>query len=277
MRLAVFGLGSIGMRHVRNLLEMGETDIFGCDPRIGEGGFSCTPIQGTNNAEMVWQWKPEAVLICTPPEEHWWVAEGALLHLAHVFVEKPVASTLSEAAALLLTSQFGASKKKVVAVGYQLRWQIDNLPSNRDMAWECSQDMSQWPSQYPKDVLLEFSHEIDAACYLNGPVEAVCAFQEPNGWEIRLRHLSNWSVIRLNPFSKNRKRKAYELTSGNLVWEFNEAANASAYRSELSAFLAACQGDQLDPRLCTLPQAVHVMKIIEACRRSVECYEVVKL
>lgn len=275
MRLGVIGLGSIGMRHVRNLLELGEEDVFGCDTRIGEQGFSCTPIQGTNSVDMLWQWKPEVVLICTPPESHFGLCRDALSNDAHVFCEKPLSVDVKGAGWLCL---YAEARRRHLAVGYQLRFQLGHIPSGPDLTWECSQDMSQWPSQYQKNVLLEFSHEIDAACYVNGPVRAVWAEEDRYGWFIRLQHFSCVSTILINPQAKQACRDCYTPTLGR-VWTFDHAQNDQAYKDELTVFINAVHDGSpfMDKRLCTGPQAAHVLRIIEACQRSQQNYEVVQL
>lgn len=272
MKICVMGLGSIGMRHVRNLLEMGETDVLGYDIRIGEPGFSCEPIQGTNSLDLVLQWKPDVVLVCTPPESHFDLCRHALSNDAHVFCEKPLAVDVKESEWLCL---YARTRKRQLAVGYQLRWQILGIHRNSNLTWEVSQDMRQWPSRYEKDVLLEFSHEIEAACFVNGPVRMVWAEEDQWGWTINLHHFFCTSTILINPLSQSVSRACY--LNNSELWRFDQAKNDQAYKDELTAFLAACQGEPMDSRLCTGTHAVHVLKIIEACKRSAEEYGIVKL
>lgn len=281
MRIGILGLGSIGQRHMRNLLQMGKQDLMACDPRIGQAGFSCAPIQGTNNPDLFWAWQPEAVLICTPPQEHLWLARKAIWSGAHCFIEKPLAAGLLQATTFAECA--AQSPGVVVAIGYQLRWQLDiGLHPGSELLWECSQNMSQWPSRYEKDALLEFSHEIDAAVYISGPVDKVSALsRQRNGWHIRLQHLGRVSTIVIDPCADEFIRKAYcakpQDSSWRVEWQFSHERNDEAYQHELIAFLGACQGRPWSDKLCTLAQAVHVMKIIEACKRSAKNCEVIQL
>lgn len=272
MKICVMGLGSIGMRHVRNLLAMGENDLLGYDLRVGESGFACEPIQGTNSLDLVWKWKPEAVLICTPPETHNNLLMASYFYGAAAFCEKPLVTNAVDAMNRTRVIQKG---QHILAVGYQLRYQLDDIPVGINLTWECSQDMSLWPSQYTKDVLLEFSHEIDAACYINGPVEAVWASNGPYGWVLKLRHFECVNTILINPQARDLARSCF--SSSGAVWQFDQAKNEQAYKDELVSFLAVCNGAPWDDRLCTGQQAAHVIRIIEACKQSARNYEVVRL
>lgn len=276
MKIAIFGLGSIGQRHARNLAEMGEYDILGCDPRVGTEGFVTEGwVQAVSDADLVWQWNPDVVVICTPPPLHGDLAFAAIRRGAHCFIEKPLAHAQIVGREV---SDYAAQCGKRLAVGYQLRFQLGRIPSGLDLTWDCSQDMSQWPSQYQKNVLLEFSHEIDAACYVNGPVRAVWAEEERCGWFVRLQHFSCVSTILINPQDKQACRDCYTPTFGR-VWTFDRAQNDQAYKDELTAFISAVHDGSpfMDKRLCTGPQAAHILRIIEACQRSQQNYEVVQL
>lgn len=275
MRIGIFGIGSIGSRHARNLYEMGERDVLGFDPRIGQPDFMpdilCQAISVIN---MVWDWKPEVVLVCTPPDEHYHVVAEAIAHGCHVFCEKPLCADSWDADCL--TGQ-ARDKHVQLAVGYQLRWQLkefrDHAATNNLTFISC-QNMATWASQYEKDILDEFSHEIDAAVFVNGPVEAVTAYRIGAGWRIQLRHLRGHSSVTLAADLETFLRIA--TSSNDVTWAFDQAKNDQAYRDELATFLKVCQGAPWDYRLCSGTEAAHVCKVIEACRQSADTCEVVR-
>lgn len=62
--------------------------------------------------------KPDAVSINTYPDSHAAYAKMALEHDCHVFVEKPLATTVEEAASLV---ELANSKNKKIVIGYILR------------------------------------------------------------------------------------------------------------------------------------------------------------
>lgn len=277
MRIAIFGLGSIGTRHLRNLLECGENDMMVCEAPLT--GTSDIPnlVFFTRDHKAVWAWHPEAVLICTPPASHYEIAIEALRHGCHVFCEKPLAITVEMAKDIL---KFAENDNKVLAIGYQLRWQLSEqfraTALAENLVWVCRQDMRQWPSHYQKDILEEFSHELDAAVFVNGPVEALTASRNEETWGIQLRHIDSLSLIRLEAQAEMAQREAWGVCGAR--WQFDAAAfNDQAYKDELRAFLKACRGEGWDERLCNGAEAVHVCKIIEACRESARHCSVVRL
>lgn len=262
MRIGVIGLGSIGKRHVANLLELGH-EVMGFDERITTEAWTAKGIG------LLYNWKPEAVVICTPPASHAALAIEAMHHGCHCFIEKPIVHRGLESATVLAVAK---SKGLHLAVGYQLRWQLDSVGfhADKDIVWECSQNMAEWPSQYQKDVLGEFSHEIDAAVFVNGPVEKLTARESVYGWVIQMRHLSCVSTILINPRATSYSRTAS--IGSQDIWTFSTDENDLAYKRELQAFLNVCQGQPWDERLCSGAEATHTVRIIEACRESMrEC------
>lgn len=268
MRIGIIGLGSIGTRHLNNLTEIGGHELFVYDPVL--------TVPALTTIESFWAWNPEAVLICTPPEHHYDYAASCIRSQVHVFIEKPITQDQREADHLRhLAKQYNVQ----LAVGYQLRWLLNKnygrISVGRDAYFTSKQDMSQWPSQYKKDPLVEFSHEIDLAIHLYGSVEAVAMYQQDSSCIIRLRHIAATSCIYLDWGSTIFKRDLY--VDGELSWEFDKEENDVAYRHELVAFIRACEGKAFDYRLCGAAQAAHVVKIIEACRISVMTCSVVRL
>lgn len=80
MRIAVIGMGSIGQRHYRNLKKLGYVKVQGWDIDYSKGD----PID--------WSWRPEVVLVCTPPERHLdAVFDAQRYGVRGLFVEKPLA------------------------------------------------------------------------------------------------------------------------------------------------------------------------------------------
>jgi predicted dehydrogenase len=262
MRIAVFGLGSIGRRHVNNLLALGETDVLVCDPRIGAEGFTGPiGIQSTTAPAHVWAWQPEAVVICTPPVTHHALAREAVTRRIKCFIEKPMTLTATEARDLIRLND----NRAVLAVGYQLL-ACESVRQfgrgwDRLAIWD-KQNMTRWPiATYPRDLVLEYSHELALALYWAGSMpEKVCILQRPNPMNCSIA--LQWKDGRTVSLYLSANFYGYARGAiSNLVdtWEFTPEANDAAYVAELEAFLAGAP-------YCTGEDGLAVMELIERLR-----------
>ncbi len=124
MRVAVIGCGSIGQRHIANLLVLNDADpsgdilIYDQDAeRTWRAGIDPVRIRALASPDDLWARQPDAVLICTPPETH-----GELAHNAYwagvrgIFVEKPLSNREWFQGAL---AKFGL---RTTLVGANWRW-----------------------------------------------------------------------------------------------------------------------------------------------------------
>ena len=202
----VVGCGSIGMRHIRNLLSMGHgvfaTDTMEQGRKAAEAGLK---IRTFPSLEAGLARHPDAVLVCTPPPTHLQIARKALADGCHVFIEKPVSDSLSgigEIAAL------AKRKKKVVQIGYNLRF-VPGLAAMKKAIGSgkygrplyamisFSQYLPYWrpgtdyrkgytgKKKYGGGIILEASHELDYACWLLGKPKALsCHARRVSGLEV---------------------------------------------------------------------------------------------
>lgn len=185
--VAVLGLGSIGMRHARNLMELG-CRVSGFDPDParramleGEGGTALDSRTAAFEAGV-------AVVIATPSAQHAADLAEAIDAGRHVFIEKPLAHSTEGLDALLAKA---AASGLTVFAGFMLRHHpaverirtlidqgvIDRIAALRATcgswlpAWRPGQDYRTGYAADPKTggVILDIVHEIDLACFLAGP------------------------------------------------------------------------------------------------------------
>jgi len=126
MRAVVVGAGSIGQRHLRNLLALGHEVAAVLDPdpaRLDEirplVGGGCRLATDERDA---FAGDANAAVICSPTHRHLDQARAALRRGWHVFVEKPLAHTLEGTDALV---EEAGRAGRTVLVGCNLRF----LPS----------------------------------------------------------------------------------------------------------------------------------------------------
>ncbi|MGH9508914.1 MAG: Gfo/Idh/MocA family protein [Terriglobales bacterium] len=192
----VVGAGSIGWRHLSNLRALGVEPLAACDPDAGRRERVARELEGKTFADLehsLDEFRPQAVLVCTPPVCHVDQARHALACGAHVFIEKPLSH--SEHGVDELLSQ---GRGRVVQVGYNLRHHpgLQHLKQQLDagaigrVLWaraEFGQYLPDWRPQQDYrlnytaqralggGMLLDGSHEIDYTLWLLGePLEVSC-------------------------------------------------------------------------------------------------------
>lgn len=92
MLVAVIGCGSIGKRHIYNLVSLGVQDVLAYDKdpeRLAIAAAECE-IDKISSFSEVLSAKPDAVVVCTPTSLHVPIALEAARGGAHLFIEKPV-------------------------------------------------------------------------------------------------------------------------------------------------------------------------------------------
>jgi len=199
MKILVIGCGSIGVRHIRNLKELGIGEVAACDTdanrlSIVRDNLSLSEVFTDLNNALTKGF--EAVLVCTPPSTHIAIATEALDHNAHVFIEKPLSNSLDGIDAMINQ----ASKKNLVlSVGYNFRFHPGlmivkdyiikkEIGSALAARAQFGQYLPDWrPTQdYTKSyttkidlgggIILDGSHEIDYLRWLLGDVHDVFCF-----------------------------------------------------------------------------------------------------
>ncbi len=120
MRFLIAGLGSIGRRHLRNLLALGEDDIV-----LYRSGHSTLPTQDlsrfpiAHDLQTALDFHPDAVIVSNPTALHLSVAIPAARQGCHLFLEKPISHNLEGISALQNMVQQNNVK---VLVGFQFRF-----------------------------------------------------------------------------------------------------------------------------------------------------------
>lgn len=105
IRIGVIGVGYWGQNHVRVLRELDNIETLSiCDLNIETAKLVAKKYQikwYTNFREMIKKEKLDAVTICTPTLTHSNIAIKVIEMGVHVFIEKPMASTVEEAVAIV--------------------------------------------------------------------------------------------------------------------------------------------------------------------------------
>lgn len=251
MKFLVVGCGSIGERHLSNLLSLGE-HVAGCDVSndIKNKIKSKYDIPFYNALEEAFtEYLPDAVLVCTPNHLHIPIAEQALKNNCHVFIEKPISNKIKGVEKLI---ELRDEKDKVVLVGCNLRFhlpikyikgKIDSGDLGRLLIarlqyghylpnWRPSKDYRNVYSakrDMGGGVLLDGIHEIDYATWLFGKPDEIFSYNLKAGdleidvedvGEILLRYKDAIVNIHID-YLRHSKMRSCEIigTGGTILWQ----------------------------------------------------------
>ena len=121
LRAGVIGTGHLGKHHVRILASMPEVDLVGIYDQKPEVAADLAQKHGTvsfSSPEELWN-EAQAVVLAVPTFAHAQLGIKTLERGLHLMVEKPMASTLEEADAMLAARRgSGAPGEQVLAVGH---------------------------------------------------------------------------------------------------------------------------------------------------------------
>lgn len=252
MNILVIGCGSIGKRHIRNLvsLKAGEVSAFdvAAEKADGLGVKVFTDMEAALSQDGL-----EAVFICTPPSLHVAQALKALETGLHCFIEKPLSNGTEGIDELIRASE---ERRKVVMVGYNTRFSpnfirlktmIDAGAIGKVLSLRASIGyfLPYWRphEDYRKGygarrelgggIILDASHEIDYVRHLLGEVDEVFAvvkkisdldINTEDFAEVTMRHKDGaYSQIHFDYLQSNYRRSCEVIGSkGMLLWDLNE-------------------------------------------------------
>ncbi len=269
MKIGLLGLGSIGMRHARNLRMLGH-EVIGYDSEDKK----MKEFQGKLYARDDIIANSAAIIIATPTVNHYSDIQACIGAAKSFFIEKPVARTREEYE--LLSRQPNVN---YAMVGYMLRFHpcvkaakqwIDNGNIGKPLWAQFTCGQFNDKMQYLRDgVVLNWSHEIDLALYLLGPAKVLTAsvgvsYAVPWGAmkgndniaDIILEHESGArSTIHLDYVTKNEIREGWIVgdeknigmdllgrrnSMGKVIQEFGGDWNAD-YIDEMADFIMAVE------------------------------------
>lgn len=196
MRIMIVGLGSIGRRHLRNLISLGEEDFL-----LVRTGRSTLPDEelvsypSVKSVEEGLAWKPQAVIVANPTAYHMEVALPAAKAGCHMLIEKPISSSMDRIPVLV---QAAASSGSRILVGFQYRFhpcllRLHQLLSARELGepvharahygeylpgwhpWEDYRRSYSSRSDLGGGALLTLCHPFDYLAWLFGPPTDIAA------------------------------------------------------------------------------------------------------
>lgn len=265
-RFAVIGCGSIGKRHTRNLLALGEKDIVAFDPRAERRDEAAAlGVSVLSSLEAVLDLDPHAVVVASPTKVHVEHALAAAQRGCHLFIEKPISDEHDPALDRLV--DVVREKRLVSLVGCNLRFhpglqlvkrmleesRVGTVVTARAEfghylpSWHPSEDYRQGYSarrDLGGGVILDAIHELDYLRWLMGEIASVAALaghlshieiDTEDTASILLRFANgSFGEVHLDYVQRAYTRSCEVIgDQGTIAWEFT--------RSEVRLFSAASQ------------------------------------
>ena len=214
MNILLIGLGSIGQRHLRNILLSGYDSV----SVVSRSGilppkFTHLAVFTSVNDALAGNNSFEAAIICTPTAFHTSALKVLLkAKIPNIYIEKPVSHSLAGLAELV---ELSAEYKNNIAVGYDLRFDpglqkvkqlleedvIGKVVSVNAVVgqylpdWRPHEDYSKGMSAKRETgggVMLDLVHEFDYLLWLFGKVETIaCQYSNSGALNIETEDVSN--------------------------------------------------------------------------------------
>ena len=189
IRVAFIGAGGIAGYHLGHLEKIGDVELVGfCDAVLDKAKARAKQFKAkayADHRKMLDAVKPDAVYVCTPPFAHGPYELDAVARGCHLFVEKPIATSMAVACEI----RDAVKKAGVVSgVGYQDRYQdivakLKSMLRKRKVATAMGYWMGGMPgvawwrvkAQSGGQHTEQTTHIFDMARYLFGEVRSVFA------------------------------------------------------------------------------------------------------
>jgi predicted dehydrogenase len=262
MKFLISGLGSIGRRHFRNLLALGERDILlhrTHRATLPDDDLTGFPVETDLAAALAH--RPDALIVANPTAVHLAVAIPAAQAGCHILIEKPISHSLDGVNQFATALQHGGGQ---CLVGFQFRYHpglrqvkawLDAALIGRPLSarahwgeylpgWHPWEDYTQGYAARPDlggGVVLTLSHPLDYLCWLLGKVDSLWAFTSNQGLgmpvedtaEIGLRFTSGCLGSLHLDYNQRPPSHTLEITGtqGRILWDNGDGV-ARLYQAE---------------------------------------------
>lgn len=202
LNVLVVGLGSIGMRHMRNLKALGINNVYGMDPDNSKHADFINETGNTAYTDLssAVKEKPDLSVISSPNYLHIEQAQTCADAGSHLFIEKPLGTSLNGVNLLIQTIQ---EKNLFAHVGSNWKFhksfklmkdlikknEIGQITSAQIIAGQWLPDWHPW-EDYRKGYsarkglgggIIFDSHEFDNITWLLGPISEINGFIQNSG------------------------------------------------------------------------------------------------
>ena len=303
MKILIVGLGSIGRRHLKNLLTLGERDIIfyrSQKSTLPDDELSDFPVYYDLNQAIAQ--KPNAVIISNPTASHMPVAEKAAENNIHIFLEKPVSHTVDSVQRF---EKILESSESRILIAYQFRFnsglrklkelvELKELGSALSFSSEWGEYLPGWhpwedyrqsyaaQAQMGGGVVLTLSHPIDYLRWMFGEVRELFAVTgNASKLEIDVEDFADVNfkfqsgIIGTMHLDYYRRPKKHDLTvvceNGTLHWDYkNSIVTVEKASGEIEAIAPP---GKYERNQMYLQEMSHFLDVCEGDSNSVCSYQ----
>lgn len=247
MKVGLVGLGSIGRRHLGNLIDLGADVVaFDVSPEARQKAQDAYPharyVEALPFAGL------DALVIATPIENHLPWVEEAVARKLPFFVEKAI-GTIEQ---LPRWREIAAMDLPVNQVGYNLRFHPFAALMHASQPVSMTLSLS-WDGGAYQHKIEESSHEIDLAMWCGAP-----PVLEPYGWlgENCLLCISHSAAGFYWREWRSQSRDGAEM---HILFRTPSALGVEMYREEMSHFVSCVRVKR--PTLCPLSDGLRVLEV----------------
>ncbi len=274
MDILVVGTGSIGRRHIGNLISIGQRDITAVDkdPKsLDEVKKYYNDIRTINTKEVVSFKDYDAVFICTHPDSHLALLKKAIDGGCHCFMEKPFALT-AEGIEPLLKKAKGKNLK--IMTGFNMRYLPLILELKKKLAEDvvgkilsCRISLSSYmPNWHPEEdyrksfmafnatgggALFDYVHGLDLAQWLAGSIEKLFCIKRTSLLQMETDDMAilvgqtrtDAVVVFYFDFVDRVHRKTIDIvgTKGTIIWHYAEEESVRYYTVDTNKWTEICR------------------------------------
>ncbi len=303
-RFLVVGCGSIGKRHIGNLLKL-KADVIAFDIKEGprRDVESKYGIRTLARLEEAWDLNPDIAFITAPTSLHIPLAQVAAEHGCHLFIEKPLSDSMEGVDRLLDTVK---AKRLTTLVGCNLRFHpglakvkevvesggIGRVVAARAEVGQYLPDWHPWEDyrmgysasrQMGGGIILDAIHEIDYVRWLVGEVESVACFagklsrleietEDTAGILLRLRG-GAIGEIHMDYVQRAYSRSCRVIGDGGTIeWDY-VGGSISQYSPEQRAWTSSANPPGWETNQMYLDETLHFLRCLEGEKPQLDIFE----
>lgn len=302
MKVLVIGCGSIGRRHIRNLLGIKAGSIFAFDTnenKISTLTNDVPSIIVSTDLSALWKEKPEVVFVTNPTAFHINYSLQAARKNCDIFIEKPLSHNRKNIGKLI---EIVTAKNIITMVGCNMRfhWAIKEIKKLIDKKavgkiisarietgqylpdwhpWEDYRQMYSSKKNLGGGIILDAIHEIDYAMWMFGDVEKTTSiFGKLSSLEIDTEDIAeiilkfkNGPIVNIHmDYIQRQYSRSFKIIGdeGTIFWDINNQS-VNLYDANVGKWNYIRQPDEYDTNQMYVEEIEHFIDCVRKRKKTI--------